>query len=106
MLKRTMVLAAFIAASMISYGAAATEKYTGCVTWIGAIIKLAPGDEPLRPCRFGQTEITLHTNGNDNNAGGEVAIVLASNALPTRIMPSSVSPPPMATLPPALLAPS
>ena len=70
LIKWTMVLAAFVAVSMISYGAAAADTYTGCVTHGGILVKLAEGDTPKHPCRFGQTEITLHTTGNGNGNGG------------------------------------
>ena len=47
--KASSILAAGLAATLISQSAAA-ETLTGCLTKYGRLVKLAVGDMPARPC--------------------------------------------------------
>ena len=62
MFKQMMMLAAVVAASTMGYGTAA-QTLTGFLNPHGKLVKLAVGDEPKRPCRRRQVQVTLNGDG-------------------------------------------
>lgn len=69
-LVKAAIAAAVLAAPGTVAAQAEADAATGCLTRSGQITKVAIGDQPARPCRSRETQVSWRLGGDDEEEGG------------------------------------
>jgi hypothetical protein len=78
MLARTAIAAVVLAAPGSVAAQAEADVATGCLTRSGQITKVAIGDQPARPCRARETQVSWRLGGDDEEGSPERAWISSS----------------------------
>lgn len=79
-------------------GQADSQKFTACLTAGGALVSVALGDDPARPCSFGQTEVSWNQEGPPAPPAGGVPRLTLYNHLCNEVLLPGAAPVDVMTL--------